>query len=280
MSKLKRRQIWLWVALLCCLALLVGGIYRFWLARPVGTGSVGISVSDMAFQRVWSKQKILLLGMGDSITAGFGMDKGYGYVDWMLDNPADEFSDMRGICLRKVFPNICAENIAVSGSTSIQHAEYIETKLKTQPQDVFGLVVWTTGGKMSKSYNNSVEVFEDLKVQNKKIMGITTDSRPIEEPKEPEGDHLFELFSLFASREQIEQLAATYRKGGFGYGSVKKELVVLAEKYFAAAREKREELAAKPEYVRGVLADGAARARKKASEVLQRVQKSCGVRYY
>jgi tryptophanyl-tRNA synthetase len=136
------------------------------------------------------------------------------------------------------------------------------------------------GGKMSKSYNNSVEVFEDLKVQKKKIMGITTDSRPMEEPKEPEGDHLFELFSLFASQEQIEQLAATYRKGGFGYGSVKKELVVLAEKYFAEARAKREELAAKPEYVRGVLAEGAARARKKASEVLLRVQKSCGVRYY
>jgi len=136
------------------------------------------------------------------------------------------------------------------------------------------------GGKMSKSYNNSVEVFEDLKLQKKKIMGITTDSRPMEEPKEPEGDHLFELFSLFASPEQTEELAATYRRGGFGYGSVKKELVVLAEKFFAEARSKREELAAKPEFVRSVLADGAARARKKAQEVLERVQKSCGVKYY
>lgn len=136
------------------------------------------------------------------------------------------------------------------------------------------------GGKMSKSYNNSVEVFEDLKLQKKKIMGITTDSRPMEEPKEPEGDHLFELFSLFASPEQTEELAATYRRGGFGYGSVKKELVVLTEKFFAEARAKREELAAKPEFVRSVLADGAARARKKAQEVLERVQKSCGVKYY
>ncbi|GHT41526.1 hypothetical protein FACS189443_3420 [Planctomycetales bacterium] len=126
--------------------LLAGGIYRFWLARPVGSGAVKISVSDTAFQKVWSERKILLLGMGDSITAGFGMEKGYGYVDWMLDNPADEFSDMRGVCLRKVLPNIRVENIAVSGSTSIQHAEYIETKLETQPDDVFGLVVWTTGG--------------------------------------------------------------------------------------------------------------------------------------
>ncbi len=132
--------------------------------------------------------------------------------------------------------------------------------------------------KMSKSYNNTVEVFEDLKAQKKKIMGIVTDSRPMEEPKDPVGDHLFELYSLFASPEQIKALDDTYRKGGFGYGGIKKELVTLADNYFADARARREELAAKPEMVRQILADGAARARKKAQEVLRRAQKACGVR--
>jgi tryptophanyl-tRNA synthetase len=134
------------------------------------------------------------------------------------------------------------------------------------------------GGKMSKSYGNAVDVFEELKSQRKKIMSIVTDSRPMEEPKNPEGDHLFELYSLFASAEQTKSLAETYSRGGFGYGGVKKELVMLAESYFAEARAKREELAAQPEKIRAILAEGAARARKKASEVLTRAQYACGLK--
>jgi tryptophanyl-tRNA synthetase len=134
------------------------------------------------------------------------------------------------------------------------------------------------GGKMSKSYGNAVDVFEEIKTQRKKIMSIVTDSRPLEEPKNPEGDHLFELYSLFASAEQEKSLAETYRRGGFGYGSVKKELVVLAETYFAEARAKREELAAQPAKIREILAEGAEKARKKASEVLSRTQQACGLK--
>jgi tryptophanyl-tRNA synthetase len=133
------------------------------------------------------------------------------------------------------------------------------------------------GGKMSKSYGNTIEVFEPLNVQKKKIMGITTDSRPMEEPKEPDGDHLFTLYSLFASEEQTKALAETYRRGGFGYGSVKKELVTLADTFFAEARMRRQELVEKPDEVREVLATGAATARKKGSEVLRRVKDACGL---
>jgi tryptophanyl-tRNA synthetase len=133
------------------------------------------------------------------------------------------------------------------------------------------------GGKMSKSYNNTIEVFETLNIQKKKIMGITTDSRPMEEPQEPDGDHLFTLYSLFASEEQTKALAETYCRGGFGYGGIKKELAVLAENYFSAARSRREELLAKPGEVREVLAAGAATARKKGSEVLRRVKDACGL---
>jgi tryptophanyl-tRNA synthetase len=133
------------------------------------------------------------------------------------------------------------------------------------------------GEKMSKSYNNTLEVFEDPKVLRKQIMRIVTDSRPMEEPKDPEGDHLFQLYSLFATDAQREELAAVYRRGGFGYGEVKKALADLAAGYFAEARSRRQELEAHPTRVREILGDGAARARRKAAEVLRRAELACGV---
>jgi len=135
------------------------------------------------------------------------------------------------------------------------------------------------GEKMSKSYNNTLEVFEEPKSLRKRIMRIVTDSRPMEEPKDPDTDHLFQLHSLFADDAQREEMAATYRRGGFGYGQIKKALADLAENYFAAARQRRQELESKPDLVRQILADGAARARKKAAEVLLRAQRACGVKF-
>jgi tryptophanyl-tRNA synthetase len=88
---------------------------------------------------------------------------------------------------------------------------------------------------------------------------------------------LFHLYSLFASDDEREAMAAKYRAGGFGYGEVKKALADLTEVYFADARAHRAELEANPEQVEEILRDGAARARKKASEVLLRAQKACGV---
>ncbi len=136
----------------------------------------------------------------------------------------------------------------------------------------------TDGEKMSKSYNNTLEVFDDPKAQRKKIMRIVTDSRPMEQPKEPEQDHLFQLFSLVAAPAQRDEMAALYRRGGFGYGEVKKALADAAEKFFAEPRARRAEFAAHPDKVRAILADGASRARKKAAEVLARAQKACGIK--
>jgi tryptophanyl-tRNA synthetase len=136
----------------------------------------------------------------------------------------------------------------------------------------------TDGEKMSKSYNNTLELFEDLKAQRKKIMRIVTDSRAMEQPKEPEGDHLFQLYSLFADNAQRAEMAALYRRGGFGYGEIKKAVADVSEKYFAEPRARRAELEAHPERVREILADGASRARKKAAEVLLRAQRACGVK--
>jgi tryptophanyl-tRNA synthetase len=132
---------------------------------------------------------------------------------------------------------------------------------------------------MSKSYGNFIEIFEPVKSMKKKVMRISTDSRAMEEAKEPETDHLFQLFSLFGEPAAIEEMAAMYRRGGFGYGDVKKALAEAAEKHFEPARERREEMAAAPEKVHEILNDGAAKARRKAGEVLKRAQQACGVKF-
>lgn len=134
------------------------------------------------------------------------------------------------------------------------------------------------GEKMSKSYGNTVEVFEEPGPLRKKLMRIVTDSRPMEQPKEPETDHLYQLYSLFANDEQRTAMADKYRRGGFGYGEVKKALADLAVEHFAAARARRAELAADPTRVGDILAAGAAKARQKAGEVLTRAKRACGLK--
>jgi tryptophanyl-tRNA synthetase len=136
----------------------------------------------------------------------------------------------------------------------------------------------TDGEKMSKSYNNTLAVFEDAKAQRKQIMRIVTDSRPMDQPKEPAGDVLYDLYSLVATDTDREAIAALYRRGGFGYGDVKKALADAAEKFFAEPRARRAEMAASPERIRQILGDGAAKARRKAADVLKRAQAACGIR--
>ena len=135
----------------------------------------------------------------------------------------------------------------------------------------------TDGQKMSKSYNNTLQVFEEQKQLRKKIMRIQTDSRPMEEPKNPDECPLFQLYQLFGDEQGIAELREIYAKGGFGYGMVKGLVADAAEKVFGPARERRAEWAAKPKEVREILDAGAANARKKAKEVLLRAQENCGI---
>jgi len=149
---------------------------------------------------------------------------------------------------------------------------------KAKLLDTSARVPGTDGEKMSKSYGNTLEVFEEPKTLRKQIMRIVTDSRPMEEPKPPDSDHLYQLYSLFATEAQREEMAATYRKGGFGYGQVKQALAELAVGFFAEARDRRRDWEAHPERVRQVLGDGASKARRKAAAVLLRAQRACGVK--
>jgi lysophospholipase L1-like esterase len=137
------------ILLLLAAAIAVAGAlaYReFWFSRPVGHGPARPTVKREWFVRPWSDRKVLLVGLGDSVTAGFGVAADHSYVGRMAENPPDEWPEMQGLCLRAVLPNLSVANLAVSGSTSRQHEEMIAGRLQRQPDDVFGLVVLTTGG--------------------------------------------------------------------------------------------------------------------------------------
>jgi len=135
----------------------------------------------------------------------------------------------------------------------------------------------TDGEKMSKSYDNVIELFEPAERVRKKVMSIKTDSTPVEEPKDPSQCSVFNLYKLFADGEQIEDLAARYRAGGLGYGDAKQALFELSQDHFAQARSLREELAAEEGRLEEILQAGAARAREKAGEVLGRARAACGL---
>lgn len=167
----------------------------------------------------------------------------------------------------------------IAGSFNHQFGEVFVLP-KAKVLDSSARVPGTDGEKMSKSYDNTLAVFDEVKAQKKQIMRIATDSRPMEDSKEPDDDVLYQLYSLVASDEQREEMAAMYRRGGFGYGEVKKALAEAAEAYFAEARAQREDWVSRPDDVRDILNTGAAWARKKAGEVLARAQDACGLKGY
>jgi lysophospholipase L1-like esterase len=128
------------------LVLLAAGYVHFFLYLPMGSGPAGPLVEGAAFEKAWTLREVLLVGIGDSVTAGFGAKQGRSYFDRLVRNPPDEFPDMQGKCLSRVLPNLQTLNISVSGSNSLQHLQHIEDRLPPQDEDVFGIVVMTTGG--------------------------------------------------------------------------------------------------------------------------------------
>jgi tryptophanyl-tRNA synthetase len=130
---------------------------------------------------------------------------------------------------------------------------------------------------MSKSYGNSLPIFESGKPLRKRILSIKTDSTPVEDPKDPSTCTVFELYALFATQSERDALAARYRAGGVGYGEAKQLLYETMEAYFAAAREKRQALLADPSYVDDVLREGALKARAVARAVTDRARSAAGV---
>lgn len=133
------------------------------------------------------------------------------------------------------------------------------------------------GRKMSKSYDNTIGIFDEGKALNRRIKRIVTDSTPLEDPKDPDHDNVFALIRLFASDGQQQEIREAYQRGGYGYGHAKNVLTELITDYFAEARERRRELLKHPDYVRDVLRQGGIHARERAEACMDKVRELTGL---
>ncbi len=183
-------------------------------------------------------------------------------------------------------------NLVPVGSDQVQHVEVTRDLAQrfntTYQTEVFVLpnarvldetakVPGTDGEKMSKSYGNTIELFLPEKQLRKKIMSIKTDSKSLEDPKDPEGCPVYTLYQLFATPEEQATLADRYRAGGMGYGDAKQLLFEAAMNYFGPARQRRAQLENNPAEVQDVLKQGAQTAQLKARQVIDRARAACGL---
>lgn len=149
---------------------------------------------------------------------------------------------------------------------------------KEMIKDATAVVPGIDGQKMSKSYDNIIEIFGQEKKLRKKIMKIQTDSTPMEEPKDPYSCNVYSLYKLFASEEDQTALAERYTSGGMGYGEAKQALFDKYWEHFRPHRERRETFANDPAEVDRILKNGATKARQTAAATLERVRGSVGLR--
>jgi len=141
-----------------------------------------------------------------------------------------------------------------------------------------GVIPGLDGRKMSKSYDNYIGLFEKPKAMRKKIMRIVTDSKTVEEVKDPESCNVFQLYGFFATADEQGALAARYREGGMGYGEAKEALYQAVERELAPIRENYERHMADPDELNRILADGALRAREIASSTIKELRRNLGLR--
>jgi tryptophanyl-tRNA synthetase len=144
-------------------------------------------------------------------------------------------------------------------------------------RDEVATIVGLDGQKMSKSYNNTIEIFGPEKLIRKKVMSIVTDSTPVEAPKDPTLSTILQLYRLFASADQVASMENAFRAGGTGYGEFKKQLFEVIWETFAPMRARRAELEADPGYVTEVLKTGALRASAAAEKTLEKVRTAVGI---
>ncbi len=144
-------------------------------------------------------------------------------------------------------------------------------------RDSVAVVPGIDGQKMSKSYDNTLEIFGEPGPLKKRVMKIQTDCKELEDPKDPDTCNVFALYNLFATDEEAVDLAMRYRAGNFGYGTAKKELLAKINEHFAPMREKREELEKNMDFVDEVLRKGAEKARAETQKTLQAARKAVGL---
>ncbi len=226
------------------------------------------------------------------------MNRAHAYKDAVEANLAENRDPDAGINMGLyTYPILMAADILLYGShvvpvgkDQVQHVEiaadiagafnhtYGETfvipEALVRPE--VAIVTGLDGRKMSKSYNNEIPVFAPAKEIQKRVMSITTDSRPKEQPKDPKTDNLFNLYALFASPEETESMRATYLRGGFGYGEVKQALFELLERTFGEKRELYDNYLEDKDKLELTLEAGAAKARLIADPFIRKARQAVG----
>lgn len=139
------------------------------------------------------------------------------------------------------------------------------------------VVPGTDGQKMSKSYNNTINIFGTEKQIRKTIMKVVTDSTALQDPKDADNCNVFALYNLFANKSEEQRLKERYQAGGMGYGHAKQELFEKFWEYFRPFRKKREELSQNMDYIQDILKKGGEKARQTASTTLDKVKKATGL---
>jgi tryptophanyl-tRNA synthetase len=144
-------------------------------------------------------------------------------------------------------------------------------------RDESSAILGTDGAKMSKSYSNTVELFLEEAPLKKKIMGIQTDSTPVESPKPIEGSAILGIYRHVASPSDYAAMEAEFLAGGTGYGEFKKRLFGAVWEYFTPMREERRRFASDPGEVNRILRAGAERAAAISHPVMERLRRAIGL---
>lgn len=172
------------------------------------------------------------------------------------------------------------QHLEMTRDIAIKFNEHYNKEVFKLPQgkilDSVAVVPGVDGEKMSKSYKNVINMFLPEKELKKQVMSIVTDSTPLEEPKNPE-NNITKLFSLFATKEELETMKSRFVNGNYGYGHGKTELFNKIMDFFGPYRKKREELVNNMDYVESVLKKGAEKARGIASTKVSEVRKVVGL---
>ncbi len=172
------------------------------------------------------------------------------------------------------------QHVEITRDIAIKFNEIYEQEVFKLPEakivENVAVVPGTDGDKMSKSYGNVINMFLPEKKLKKQIMNIVTDSTPLEEPKNPD-NNITQLYSLFASENEVNKLKEKFLVGNFGYGHAKNELFDKFMDYFSPFREKREKLSSNMDYVYEILEKGAKKARLVASQKMSNVRDIVGL---
>ncbi|HAA10199.1 MAG TPA: tryptophan--tRNA ligase [Cytophagales bacterium] len=166
----------------------------------------------------------------------------------------------------------------IANSINHQYGEEIFVLPEAQIDENVMTIPGLDGQKMSKSYGNTIDIFQPDKKLRRNVMKIVSDSKSLEEPKDPDTDNTFAIYRLIAKPEQVEEMRQSYLAGNYGYGHAKQALYEALVERFAEGRQRFEEYMANPDELDRILKIGEDKAREVITRTLDRVRKVVGFR--